>query len=57
MCRKPLVKGMKWVAMADEKRHICIDCVKVCKEIVKDPTTGPFVYLNEYKDMKERERG
>lgn len=56
LCRKELHKGRsKWVGASDGSQQICLDCVKICKEIVNDPSTGPLTYLNEYKEMKQRE--
>lgn len=55
LCRKPLVEGkVKWVERPGGRamKHICEPCIKVCVQIMKDPTTGEFTYLNEYKEKK-----
>ena len=52
LCRKPLKDGEKCVKNIES--HICLDCIKTCIEIVNDPTTVPLVYLNEYRELKEK---
>lgn len=52
LCRKPLTDKVQHVKTDDT--HICLDCIKTCVEIVKDPNTSALVYLNEYREAKER---
>lgn len=55
LCRKKLIKGeSKWVEFKKNDRQICDECIKTCNEIIKDRSTGNLVYLNEYKEAKER---
>lgn len=57
LCRKPLVKSKNiWIeAGKNSDKHICVECVKICNEIVKNPYIEyPIVNLNEYKDLKEQ---
>jgi len=56
MCKKNLDKGKQFIKTDDS--HICLDCIKLCVEIVRDPNTEKLVYLNQYKESKlmEKER-
>ena len=55
LCRQPLKNP--YTELNKGKSHICDKCVKICVEIVKDPKTGKVTFLNEYREIKERERG
>lgn len=59
MCRKP-VDGMnkvKYIVDSRTGRHICVDCIRWCSKIVKDPETSKVVYLNQYKEEYAKKRG
>ena len=56
LCRKPLIQGKnKWIKGV-RGRDICLDCISVCVEIIKDPDTKALTYLNEWRDKKEMEK-
>jgi len=60
LCRKELLhKRDVWIEAGKDtvnKKLICMECIKTCKEIVKNPALEEYcvVSLNEYKDLKEQ---
>lgn len=58
LCKKELVaKKNVWIeAGKNADKHICVECIQICNEIVKNPKLQecPVVSLNEYKEEKEQ---
>jgi hypothetical protein len=58
LCRKQL-DGMSTIPHISDSRNgkrICVECVKLCVEIVNDESTAKIVYINQYREERERKR-
>ena len=55
LCRKRLDGKITYMSIKNGSSHICEECVKICRIIVKDPNTQKITYLNEYKEKLDRE--
>ncbi len=58
LCKKEIKEGIKHIENPKNNKKICVSCIEICSQILKDPTQSEkmVVYLNQYKEEIERRK-
>jgi ATP-dependent protease Clp ATPase subunit len=54
MCQRKLYKSNKKYIeskLDENKKHICEDCIKLCKKIIDDPKQGNIIFFNYWMEQ------